>query len=101
MDDNTRPYRAKLVDEYLQSEDIHRLEWPAMFPDFNPIDHVRDALGRAIAARKPAPTTIAELKDALIQEWVRLPPGLLRSLVNSMTRRCECCIAVRGDHTPY
>ncbi|GFU36793.1 DDE_3 domain-containing protein [Trichonephila clavipes] len=51
MDDNARPHRAKIVDEWLQSEDITRMDWPASSPDLNPIEHVWDMLGRRIAAR--------------------------------------------------
>ncbi|GFV60143.1 transposable element Tcb1 transposase [Trichonephila clavipes] len=46
MDDNSRPHRANIVDEFLQSEDIIRLNWPANSPDLNPIGHVWDMLGR-------------------------------------------------------
>ncbi|GFX45302.1 DDE_3 domain-containing protein [Trichonephila clavipes] len=35
MDDNARPYRANIVDECLQSEDITRMDWPAYPPDLN------------------------------------------------------------------
>ncbi|GFW32002.1 hypothetical protein TNCV_2600291 [Trichonephila clavipes] len=41
-----------------------------MFPEINPIENVWDVLGRSIAARRPVPTTINELKSALVQEWV-------------------------------
>ncbi|GFX62965.1 cubilin [Trichonephila clavipes] len=37
MDDNTRPHRTNIVDERLQSEDIHLMDWPAYSPDLNPI----------------------------------------------------------------
>ncbi|GFV66627.1 potassium voltage-gated channel subfamily H member 8 [Trichonephila clavipes] len=40
MDDNAHPYRANIVDECLQSEDITRMDWPAYSPDLNPIEHV-------------------------------------------------------------
>ncbi|GFY26738.1 transposable element Tcb1 transposase [Trichonephila clavipes] len=40
MDDNARPHRANIVDDYLQSEDITRRDWPAYSPDFNPKDIV-------------------------------------------------------------
>ncbi|GBM62442.1 Transposable element Tcb2 transposase [Araneus ventricosus] len=53
IDDNARPHRALLVDEFLESEDIHRMDWTARSPDLNPIEHVWDALGRAIATRNP------------------------------------------------
>ncbi|GFU98595.1 uncharacterized protein TNCV_3654261 [Trichonephila clavipes] len=33
MDDNNRPHRATIVNEYLQLEDITRMDWPAYSPD--------------------------------------------------------------------
>ncbi|GBN76632.1 hypothetical protein AVEN_218484-1 [Araneus ventricosus] len=53
MDDNARPHRAFLVDGFLESEDIRRMDWPARSPDLNPIEYVWDALGRAIATHNP------------------------------------------------
>ncbi|GFU18190.1 glutathione S-transferase 1, isoform C [Trichonephila clavipes] len=32
MDDNVRPHRALLVDEFLESEDIRRMDCPAKSP---------------------------------------------------------------------
>ncbi|UYV70254.1 hypothetical protein LAZ67_7002290 [Cordylochernes scorpioides] len=101
MDGNARPHRARLVNEYLQSENIRRMDWPDRSPDLNPIKHVWDALGRHIGARHPSPRTLVELRTALLEEWGLLPLDLLQSLVNSMRARCETLIAVRGDHTPY
>ncbi|GBN10996.1 hypothetical protein AVEN_13658-1 [Araneus ventricosus] len=56
MDDNARPHRALLVDEFLESEDTRWMDWTARSPDLNPIEHVWDALGRAIATplREPS-----------------------------------------------
>ncbi|GBO21647.1 hypothetical protein AVEN_201799-1 [Araneus ventricosus] len=53
MDDNARPRRALLVDEFPESGDIRQMDWPARSPDINPIEHVSNALGRAIVTRKP------------------------------------------------
>ncbi|GFV87848.1 transposable element Tcb1 transposase [Trichonephila clavipes] len=36
MDDNARPHRANIVDEYHQSEDSTRTDWSAYSPDSNP-----------------------------------------------------------------
>ncbi|GFS57008.1 DDE_3 domain-containing protein [Trichonephila clavipes] len=65
MDDNVRPHRALLVDEFLKIEDIRRMDWPARSPDLNPIKHVWDSLGRAIAT----PSNKQEMKTALLNEW--------------------------------
>ncbi|GFV05913.1 transposable element Tcb2 transposase [Trichonephila clavipes] len=40
MDDNCRPPRANLVEEFPFEEGIVRMEWPAYFPDMDPIEHV-------------------------------------------------------------
>ncbi|GFW82875.1 transposable element Tcb2 transposase [Trichonephila clavipes] len=53
MDDNCRPHRANLVEDFLFEEGIVRMEWPACSPDMNPIEHVWDALGRRVAGRHP------------------------------------------------
>ncbi|GFT18283.1 transposable element Tcb2 transposase [Trichonephila clavipes] len=45
MDDNARPHWTLAVEELLESEDITRMDWPACFPELNPIEHVWDALG--------------------------------------------------------
>ncbi|GFU68032.1 transposable element Tcb1 transposase [Trichonephila clavipes] len=53
MDDNTRPHRANIIDECLQSEDITLMDWSAYSPDLIPIEHVWDMLVRRTAARPP------------------------------------------------
>ncbi|GFU50958.1 transposable element Tcb2 transposase [Trichonephila clavipes] len=55
MDDNCRPHRANLVEDFLFEEKIVRMEWPACSPDMNTIEHVWDALGRRVANRQPPP----------------------------------------------
>ncbi|UYV68105.1 hypothetical protein LAZ67_5003070, partial [Cordylochernes scorpioides] len=98
MDDNARPHRARLVNEYLQSENIRRMDWPARSPDLNPIEHVWDALGRRIGARHPSPRTLVELRTALLEEWGLLPLDLLQSLKKSATEAHRMLEEVHGDH---
>ncbi|GFX76311.1 transposable element Tcb2 transposase [Trichonephila clavipes] len=58
IDDNCRPHRANLVENFLFEEGIVRMEWPASSPDMNPTEHVWDALGRRVAGRQPPPQTL-------------------------------------------
>ncbi|GFX64328.1 uncharacterized protein TNCV_1500521 [Trichonephila clavipes] len=56
--DNTRPHRAHLVDEFLESVDIHRMDWPVRSPILIHIERTWDALGWANANRNSAPRII-------------------------------------------
>ncbi|GFV08036.1 hypothetical protein TNCV_1046651 [Trichonephila clavipes] len=57
--------------------------------------------GRRLAARTLPPVTIRELRLAQQDEWAAMPQQLIDTLILSMGRRCETCLAVRGDHIPY
>ncbi|GFV29781.1 transposable element Tcb2 transposase [Trichonephila clavipes] len=56
---------------------------------------------RRLAARTLPPVTIRELRLALQDEWAVMPQQLIDTIILSMGRRCETCLAVRGDHIPY
>ncbi|GFU80184.1 transposable element Tc3 transposase [Trichonephila clavipes] len=101
MDDNARPHRAGIVEEYLEDHGLERMEWPARSPDLNPIEHLWDYLGRAVAALNPPPRSLHELKQGLLCVWSSLPIPVSDNLINSMGNRCRQCIQVRGGHIPY
>ncbi|GFV13870.1 transposable element Tcb2 transposase [Trichonephila clavipes] len=100
MDDNAPCHRTVAAEQLLESEDIERMDWPARSPDLNPIEHVWDFLGRRLAARTLPPVTIRELRLALQDEWAAMPQQLIDTLILSMDRRCETCLAVRGRSYP-
>ncbi|GFU61848.1 transposable element Tcb2 transposase [Trichonephila clavipes] len=99
--DNAPCHHTVAAEQLLEREDIERMDWPARSPDLNPIEYVWDFLGRRLAARTFPPVTIRELRLALQDEWAAMPQQLIDTLILSMGRRCETCLAVRGDHIPY
>ena len=101
MDDNASPHRANVTIRYLQDATIVRMDWPARSPDLNPIEHAWDMLQRAISARPEKPTTLQELRRALLEEWARIPQNAIRRLISSMRRRCQAVINANGQHTRY
>ncbi|GFS67275.1 transposable element Tcb2 transposase [Trichonephila clavipes] len=58
MDDNCKPHRANLVEDFIFEEEIVRMEWPVCSPDMNPIEHVWDAQGRRVDDRQLPPQTL-------------------------------------------
>ncbi|GFX43350.1 transposable element Tcb2 transposase [Trichonephila clavipes] len=75
MDDNAPCHRTVAAEQFLES--------------------------RRLAARTLPPVTIRELRLTLQDEWAAMPQQLIDTLILSMGRRCETCLAVRGDHIPY
>ncbi|GFW68410.1 transposable element Tcb2 transposase [Trichonephila clavipes] len=87
MDDNATCHRTLAVQDCLDSEDIQRLVWPARSPDLNPIENVRDALGRQVAGRNYPPTNKNTLIRALTEEWDKLPQQLLDNVAQKKFRQ--------------
>ncbi|GFV38436.1 transposable element Tcb2 transposase [Trichonephila clavipes] len=55
---------------------------------------------RRLASRTLPPVTIRELRWALQDEWAAMPQQLIETLILSMGRRCETCLAVRERSYP-
>lgn len=48
MDNRVRSHRVNPIDEILENEDNHSIDWPVRFANINPIYKICDALGKAI-----------------------------------------------------
>ena len=86
QDDNARPHRGRVFNDFIRQQNIQRLEWPANSPDLNPIEHIWDELGRRFYRLNP-PQTLPQLRQRLVQEWVNTPQRVIRECVQSMRRR--------------
>ena len=101
QDDNARPHRARIIEDYKNQHNIASLPWPSLSPDLNPIEHLWDELGRCVRARVPAVSNLRELRQALLEEWDRIPRVRCMKLVTSMIKRCQVVIRQRGGYTQY
>ncbi|GFU77289.1 transposable element Tcb2 transposase, partial [Trichonephila clavipes] len=73
MDDNARPHRARIVEEYLEDHGLERMEWPARSQDLNPIEHLFGTiLAESLLLLNPPPRSLHELKQGLLCVWSSL-----------------------------
>ena len=71
MHDNVRPHSAAISGQFLATNNVNVLDWPANSPDLNPIEQVCDELRRR--ARRNHLHTVNDLAAALQAEWANLP----------------------------
>ena len=103
--DNARPHVARVCQNFLANNNIAPLAWPPYSPDLTPIEHMRDELDRRVRKRRnppppPPPATLAQLRNALIDEWNIIPMRTVNALVNSIQRRIRAATAARGRAHP-
>ena len=99
--DNARPHVARVCQDFLANNNIAPLEWPPYSPDLTPIEHMWGELDRRVRKRRNPPATLAQLRNALIDEWNNIPMRTVNALVNSIQRRIRVATAARGGHTRY
>ena len=101
QDDNAPAHRARVVENFLQTQGVDRLPWPALSPDMNPIEHAWDYIDRAIRRMDNPPTNLAQLSNALVNVWNNMPIANVNTLIDSMPRRVAALENARGGATRY
>ena len=100
QDDNARPHQARIVQQFLQQNNMDHLDWPARSPDLSPVEHVWDILGQRVGQRVLRPRTLQALSAVLQEEWRRIPQLQIARL-RSMCHSCVACIDATGGHMRY
>jgi len=98
--DNARPHVARVTTQFLQQNNVNVMPWPAVSPYLNPIEHMREQLGRKARANHQI-DNVRDPTRALQQEWRNLSNALVLRYVTSMRRRIIACIRANGGHTQY
>lgn len=100
--DNAPPHTANAVGNTLRESNVFKLNWPARSPDLSPIEHLWDVMQRRLNTEYPFPAaTLIQLVDRLREQWNLIPQETIVHLIDSVPRRLQNCIAVRGGHTRY
>ena len=86
---------------FFQNQNIRLLGWPGNSPDLNPIEGLWNELKREVL--KTPFTTKRELIEKLIDTWHPSDSicGLTGKFIESMPRRVQAVIKMKGGHTKY
>lgn len=101
IQNKARPHTANITRQFFERHDIRLLRHPAMSPDLNPIEHVRDILGRRLRQNYPNLPNLAALENALIRVWRQIPQQMIRNCISNMRQRLQAVIQSRGGNTRY
>ena len=77
------------------------MNWPANFPDLNPIENLWKQLKDNIQSHKIFSRNINKLKSALREEWDNLDCSHFEAVVVSMPRRINAVLEAKGELTKY
>ena len=99
MHDNAKPHIAKTTMSWLEHNGIEVLDWPPMSPDLNPIENLWAIIKKRI--EKLDPSTKSDLKEVIEEIWNGIDHELIKSLIKSMKKRLQECIAKEGEKIDY
>lgn len=97
--DNDPKHSAKATQQWFDRRRVCLMKWPSQSPDLNPIEHLWEELKQRL---KQLTARNATQRFAQIQEqWMKIPQNKIRTLVESMPRRCQAVIDAKGYPTKY
>ncbi|KAG3063042.1 hypothetical protein PI124_g23223 [Phytophthora idaei] len=87
--------------EFLEEQGVEVLKWTPRSPDLNPIENLWSILTRCVYKNGRQFNSLAELRAAIEYAWESIEPKIIRSLIDSMPRRCQEIIEKNGNKTHY
>ena len=101
QEDGASCHRAKSTCAWLKCNSIESFPHPAASPDLSPIEPLWNTLKNIIRARPHPPSSLAELKIAVVEAWGEISPRDINVHVRHMQDRIRAVLAAGGGHTKY
>jgi len=75
--------------------------WPPNSPDLNPVDYAVWETLQQLVYQHRSFTSVAELKQAIVNAWQELSQSFIDRSINEWRRRLECVVQQNGSHIEH
>lgn len=99
--DNAAVHTSRCTLEWISSQSISIIDWPALSPDLNPIENLWGIMAQRVYVGGRQYDRIEDLKRAILSAWNEIPNFILQNLIESMRRRCIKVLKARGGYISY
>ena len=80
---------------------VQKLDWPSQSLNLIPIEHLCDELERRLLSQPNRPSSLLALTSAVMDAWKSIPKVTYQKLVESLPRRVQAVIDVKGGSKSY
>ncbi|KAG1167995.1 hypothetical protein G6F70_009369 [Rhizopus microsporus] len=102
LHDNDPKHRSKMTQEWLKSNEVKVIDWPAYSPDLNPIENMWYFVKCELAKYDEPPNGILELWECVQHIWnSKIDKDMCLMYINSMPERIQAVIKAKGGETKY
>lgn len=99
--DNSSVHSSSYTKQWMESNDIDLLDWPAKSPDLNIIENVWGQLARDVYADGKQYENVKDLENAIWVAWSKIEISYIRTLYRSLPNRLISVIERKGALTDY
>jgi transposase len=101
QDDNAPVHRSRRTQEFIARNRIKGMSWPAQSPDLNIIENVWLYIKRKLQSQLHNINSADELFQHTLRIWQDINLHYVRNLYNSVPRRIQQVIRLKGHLTKY
>jgi hypothetical protein len=99
--DNDPKHRSKWAEKWFADHRYTVMKWPTQSPDLNPIEHLWWYLKKKLDEYEIPPSSQYQLWERCETERGKIPKEVCQNLIESMPRRVEAVLRVKGGHIKY
>ncbi|KAG1168040.1 hypothetical protein G6F71_009292 [Rhizopus microsporus] len=102
LHDNDSKHRSKMTQEWLKSNEVKVIDWPAYSPDLNPIENMWHFVKCELVKYDEPPKGMLELWERVQHIWNnKIDKDMCLRYINSMPERIQAVIKAKGGETKY